>query len=80
VKADLHCAVVAGRKDRRSAYFHNRRPFTSNTKVDTGPPEDFVEYGSKHGYTPVVKRQCLFKEGDYEKNNHDVHLVTGGSS
>jgi hypothetical protein len=31
----------------------------ANTSVDTGSPEHFVEYGSKHGYTPTVKKQCL---------------------
>jgi hypothetical protein len=33
------------------------------TSVDTGSPEHFVEYGSKHWYTHAVKKQCLINHG-----------------
>jgi hypothetical protein len=33
------------------------------SSVDTESPQHFVEYGSKHGYTPAVKKQCLINHG-----------------
>jgi hypothetical protein len=42
--------------------------------IDTGSPEHFVEYGSKHGYTPNMKKQCLINSTTAHQRWEEVRL------